>query len=120
MYFAQALAYRNPRLLLDLAGYSISNNSGNSGSTTGTTDETTTVIKEKNCNRETTTTTKQGSTGVPSGTASSNNSALSKLSSINWTALTTQAETAYKEALQRRTESTILPLRHRGYRARVH
>lgn len=107
---AQALAYRNPKLLLDLAGVNLSPVTSGPGNTT---DEVTTVVKEKSCGKETTTTTKKGST------SSSGSSSLSNLSSINWTTLATQFETAYKEALQRRTESTILPLRTRGYRARI-
>lgn len=111
---AQALAYRNPRLLLDLAGYT-RNNSSNSGSTNTSTDEVTTVVKEKSCNRETTTTTKHGATTG----ATANSSALASLNTINWTALATQAEAAYQAALQQRTASTILPLRRNGYRARI-
>lgn len=120
---AQALAYRNPRLLLDLAGYTRNNNS-NSGSTNTSTDEVTTVVKEKSCNRETTTTTKHGATTgatANSGSgASPTGSALASLSTINWTALATQAENAYQAALQQRTASTSLPLRRNGYRSRIH
>jgi len=113
---AQALAYHNPRLLLDLVGYTRNNSNHDKrsdGSSNTSTDEVTTVVKEKNCNRETTT--KHGAT--TGATASS--SVLASLSTINWTALAAQAEAAYQAALQQRTASTSLPLRRNGYRARL-
>jgi hypothetical protein len=111
---AQAIAYRNPKMLLDLAGYSTSTTNSSGAGSTGATDEVTTVVKEKSCGKETTTTTKKAAT------SSSSSSSLSNLSSINWTTLATQFETAYQKALLLRTESTTLPLRRNGYRARIH
>lgn len=136
---AQAIAYSNPKLFLDLSGVSSSNESNTSnridattssndtGSEDDTYTETITVAKQYGtCGKETGSTTVKTGTRAKDTTSSASSNATNAsnlLRSTQWLSLSRQFQADYEKGLLVRTESANIGrscgTERRGYRRRI-